>query len=83
MRANHFDIGKLQISVTFKRVGMARKDPQLALSAQQFQKAANQIHSDKIADFSMSDQKKVLDKEHWCHGVTYKPRYASINQVGF
>ena len=55
MRANHFDIGKLQISVTFKRVGMARKDPQLALSAQQFQKAANQIHSDKIADFSMSD----------------------------
>lgn len=71
MRANHFDIG------------MARKDPMLALSATQFQKAANSVHADKIGDFSMSAHKETSGKEHWCHGVTYKPRYASINQVGY
>jgi hypothetical protein len=84
MRANHFDIGKyFSLFDLVKCVGMARKDPMLALSATQFQKAANSVHADKIGDFSMSAHKETSGKEHWCHGVTYKPRYASINQVGY
>ncbi len=36
-----------------------------------------------MKDFTSQDMKEQLDREHWGHGVTEKPKYNSINTVSY
>lgn len=71
MRANHFDLA------------MAKTDPTLALSCSQLAKKSNTEASNRMRDFTAQDMKEQLDREHWGHGVTERPKYNSINSVSY
>lgn len=71
MRANHFDLA------------MSKRDPTLSLSTQQLAKKANAESANRMGEFSMGEMKAQLDREHWGHGVTEKPKYNSMNSVSY
>ena len=67
----------------FLSIAMSKTDPTLTLSHSQLAKKANSEASNRMRDFTSADMKEQLDREHWGHGVTEKPKYNSINSVSY